>query len=74
MISSEFDRDGGDELYAFYAKLTRKERITSVLDLKHRILPQDEYEAKWYNWCDGFNQAATLLLERQSDEIDKANR
>jgi len=49
-------------------------KISSVLDLKHRILPQDEYEAKWYNWCDGFNQAATLLLKRQSDETDKANR
>ena len=26
------------------------------------------------NWWDGFNQAATLLLERQADETDKANR
>ena len=55
-------------------KLARKERKTSVLDLKHRILPQDEYEAKWYNWCDGFNQAATLLLKRKADETDPANR
>ncbi len=74
MISAEFDRDGGDELYALYAQACDERKISSVLDLKHRILPQDEYEAKWYNWCDGFNQAATLLLERQSDEIDKANR
>ena len=74
MISAEFDRDGGDELYALYAQACEERKITSVLDLKHRILPQDEYEAKWYNWCDGFNQAATLLLERQADEIDKANR
>ena len=73
-ISAELDRDGGDELYALYAQACEERKIITVLDLKHRILPQDEYEAKWYNWCDGFNQAATLLLERQADEIDKANR
>ena len=73
-ISAELDRDGGDELYHLYAQACEKRKIYSVLDLKNRILPQDEYEAKWYNWCDGFNQAATLLLARQADEIDKANR
>ena len=73
-ISAELDRDGGDELYDLYAQACEERKITSVLDLKHRILAQDEYEAKWYNWCDGFNQAATLLLKRQADEIDKANR
>ena len=73
-ISAEFDRDGGDELYHLYAQACEERKISSVLDLKHRILPQDEYEAKWYNWCDGFNQAATLLLERQADATDNANR
>lgn len=73
-ISAEFDRDGGDELYHLYAQACEERKIYSVLDLKNHILAQDEYEAKWYNWCDGFNQAATLLLERQADEIDKANR
>lgn len=73
-ISSEFDRDGGDELYHLYAQACEERKISSVLDLKHRILLQDEYEAKWYNWCDGFNQAATLLLKRQADATDKANR
>ena len=73
-ISAELDRDGGDELYHLYAQACEEKKITSVLDLKHRILPQDEYEAKWYNWCDGFNQAATLLLERQADATDNANR
>ena len=73
-ISAELDRDGGDELYDLYAQACEERKITSVLDLKHRILPQDEYEEKWYNWCDGFNQAATLLLKRQADETDKANR
>ena len=73
-ISAEFDRDGGDDLYALYAQACEERKIDSVLDLKNRILPQDEYEAKWYNWCDGFNQAATLLLKRQADEIDEANR
>lgn len=73
-ISAEFDRDGGDELYKLYAQACEERKITSVLDLKNHILPQDEYEAKWYNWCDGFNQAATLLLKRNADETDKANR
>ena len=74
MISAELDRDGGDELYALYAQACEERKITSVLDLKHRILPQDEYEAKWYNWCDGFNQAATLLLKKKADATDKVNR
>ena len=73
-ISAEWDRDGGDELYQLYAQACEKRRICSVLDLKNHILPQDEYEAKWYNWCDGFNQAATLLLKRKADETDPTNR
>ena len=73
-IPAEFDQDGGDALYALYAQACEERKIDSILDLKDRILPQDEYEAKWYNWCDGFNQAATLLLKRKADEIDKANR
>ena len=64
-ISAEWDRDGGDELYHLYAQACEKRKIYSVLDLKNHILPQDEYEAKWYNWCDGFNQATTLLLKRK---------
>ena len=61
-ISAEWDRDGGDELYHLYAQACEERKIYSVLDLKNHILAQDEYEAKWYNWCDGFNQATTLLL------------
>ena len=74
MISAEFDKDGGDELYDLYAQACEERKIYSVLDLKKHILPQDDYAAKWYNWCDGFNQAATLLLKRKVDERDKANR
>ena len=74
MISAEFDKDGGDEIYHLYAQACEESKITSILDLKHHILAQDEYEAKWYNWCDGFNQAATLLLKRKADEADQANR
>ena len=73
-ISAEWDRDGGDELYHLYAQACEERMIYSVLDLKNHILAQDEYEAKWYNWCDGFNQAATLLLKRNADETDQANR
>ena len=73
-ISVEFDRDGGDELYHLYAQACEERKIYSVLDLKNHILPQDEYEAKWYNWCDGFNQAAALLLKRKVDETDFTNR
>ena len=65
MISAEWDKDGGDELYHLYAQACEERKIYSILDLKDRILPQDEYEAKWYNWCDGFNQATTLLLKRK---------
>ena len=73
-ISAEWDRDGGDELYHLYAQACEERMIYSVLDLKNHILAQDEYEAKWYNWCDGFNQAATLLLKKKADEADQANR
>lgn len=64
-ISAEWDKDGGDELYHLYAQVCEERKIYSILDLKNRILPQEEYEAKWYNWCDGFNQAAALLLKRK---------
>lgn len=67
-ISAEFDQDGGDVLYALYAQACEERKIDSVWDFKNRILPQEEYEVKWYNWCDGFNQAATLLLKRKADE------
>ena len=73
-ISAEFDRDGGDELYHLYAQACEERKITSVLDLKHRILPQDEYEAKWYNWCDGFNQAAELVLGVENDDKNHSDR
>ena len=73
-ITAEFDRDGGDELYALYAKACEERKITTVLDLKHRILPQDEYEAKWYNWCDGFNQAAELVLGLENDDKNHSDR
>ena len=73
-ISAEFDRDGGDDLYALYAQACEEKKITSVLDLKHRILPQDEYEAKWYNWCDGFNQAAELVLGVENDDKNHSDR
>ena len=72
-ISAEWDRDGGDELYHLYVQACEERKIYSVLDLKDHILAQDEYEAKWYNWCDGFNQAATLLSKRKADETDPAN-
>lgn len=73
-ISAEFDRDGGDALYALYAQACEERKITSVLDLKNYILPQDEYEAKWYNWCDGFNQAAELVLGVENDIKDHSDR
>ena len=73
-ISAEFDKDGGDELYHLYAQACEERMIYSVLDLKNHILAQDEYEAKWYNWCEGFNQAATLLLKGKVDERDLTNR
>ena len=73
-ISAEWDRDGGDELYHLYAQACEKRKIYSVLDLKNHILAQDEYEAKWYNWCDGFNQAAELVLGVENDDKNHSDR
>ena len=73
-ISAEWDKDGGDEIYALYAQVCEERKIYSVLDLKNRILPQDEYEAKWYNWCDGFNQAAELVLGVENDDKNHSDR
>lgn len=73
-ISTEFDKDGGDELYHLYAQACEERKIYSILDLKNRILPQDEYEAKWYNWCDGFNQAAELVLGVENDDKNHSDR
>ena len=73
-ISAEFDRDGDDELYHLYAQACEKRKIYSVLDLKNHILPHDEYEAKWYNWCDGFNQAAELVLGVENDDKNLSDR
>ena len=73
-ISAEWDRDGGDELYHLYAQACEKRKIYSVLDLKNHILPQDEYEAKWYNWCDGFNQAVELVLGVENDDKNQSDR
>ena len=73
-ISAEFDKDGGDELYHLYAQACEERKIYSILDLKKRILPQDEYEAKWYNWCDGFNQAAELVLGVENDDKNHSDR
>ena len=73
-ISAEFDKDGGDELYHLYAQACEERKIYSVLDLKNHILPQDEYEAKWYNWCDGFNQAAELVLGVENDDKNHSDR
>ena len=73
-LSAEWDRDGGDELYHLYAQACEERKITSVLDLKNHILSQDEYEPKWYNWCDGFNQAAKLVLGVKNDIKDHSDR
>ena len=73
-ISAEFDKDGGDELYHLYAQACEERKIYSILDLKNRILPKDEYEAKWYNWCDGFNQAAELVLGVENDDKNHSDR
>ena len=73
-ISAEFDRDGSDELYHLYAQACEERKVYSVLDLKNHILAQDEYEAKWYNWCDGFNQAAELVLGLENDDKNHSDR
>ena len=42
-ISVEWDKDGGDEIYDLYAQVCEEREIYSILDLKNRILPQDEH-------------------------------
>ena len=73
-ISAEWDKDDGEELYHLYAQACEERKIYSILDLKNRILPQDEYEAKWYNWCDGFNQATELVLGVENDDKNHSDR
>ena len=73
-ISAEWDKDGGDELYHLYAQVCDERKIYSILDLKNHILTQDEYEAKWYNWCDGFNQAVELVLGVENDDKNHSDR
>ena len=73
-ISAEWDKDGGDELYHLYMQVCEERKIYSILDLKNHILPQDEYEAKWYNWCDGFNQAVELVLGVENDDKNHSDR
>ena len=73
-ISAEWDKDGGDELYHLYAQVCEERKIYSILDFKNRIISQDEYEAKWYNWCDGFNQAAELVLGVENDDKNHSDR
>ena len=73
-ISAEWDKDGGGEIYRLYAQVCEERKVYSVLDLKNHILPEDEYEAKWYNWCDGFNQAAKQLLGAKKDAKDYSDR
>ena len=73
-ISAEWDKDGGDEIYHLYMQACEERKIYSILDLKNRTLSQDEYEAKWYNWCDGFNQAAKQLLGVKKDAKDYSDR
>ena len=73
-ISAEWDKDGSDEIYHLYAKACEERKIYSILDLKNHVLSQDEYEAKWYNWCDGFNQAAELVLGVENDDKNHSDR
>ena len=73
-ISAEWDKDGVDEIYHLYAKACEERKIYSILDLKNHVLSQDEYEAKWYNWCDGFNQAAELVLGVENDDKNHSDR
>ena len=73
-ISAEWDKDGGGEIYRLYAQACEERKIYSILDLKNNVLSQDEYEAKWYNWCDGFNQAAELVLGVENDDKNYSDR
>jgi len=52
---------------AYQALLAGRDTISAEWD-------RDGGDELWYNWCDGFNQATTLLLKRKADETDFTNR
>ena len=43
-------------------------------DIQMLYQSKEKYEAKWYNWCDGFNQAAELVLGVENDDKNHSDR
>ena len=44
-----------------FAREMSLEEIKNIADLEHRVLPHDEFIAKWDNWCDGMQEAVLFF-------------
>ena len=47
--------------YKICIKACEGRGIKNISDLEHRILPHDEFVAKWDNWCDGMQEAVLFF-------------
>ena len=50
--------------YEICVKACVDRKINSIADLEHRILPKDEFAAKWDNWCDGMQEAVLFFNDK----------
>ncbi len=57
------DENIGITEYEICVKACEGRGIKNIADLEQRILPHDEYVAKWDNWCDGMQEA--VLYSKQ---------
>ena len=47
--------------YKICIKACEGRGIKNIADLEHRVLPHDEFIAKWDNWCDGMQEAVLFF-------------
>ena len=55
----------GIKEYEICIKACIDREIKNISDLEHRILPRDEYAAKWDNWCDGMQETVLYFNENK---------
>ena len=54
----------GIKEYEICVKACENRGIKNIADLEHRVLSQDEFAAKWDNWCDGMQEAVLYFNEK----------
>ncbi len=52
-----------EEAYMICVKACESRGITRISGLEHRVIPPEEYRAKWDSWCDGVQEALKYLKE-----------